>query len=47
MQRNKPPGKSRDRLKAVKLRKRGWILDGIANIVEYAKSSVHGWLLQM
>ncbi len=47
MQRNEPPGKSRDRLKAAKLRKRGWTLDGIADIVEYAKSTVHGWLLRM
>lgn len=47
MQKNEPPGKSRDRLKAAKLRKRGWTLDRIADIAEYAKSTVHGWLLRM
>ena len=47
MQGNEPPGKPRDRLKAAKLRKRGWTLDRIADIVEYAKSTVHGWLLRM
>ena len=47
MQKNEPPGKSRDRLKAGKLRKRGRTLDRIADIVEYAKSTVHGWLLRM
>ena len=47
MQRKEPPGKSRDRLKAAKLRKRDWTLDRIADIVEYAKSTVHGWLLRM
>ncbi len=47
MQRNEPPSKSRDRLKAAKLRKRGWTLDRIVDIVEYDKSTVHGWLLRM
>ncbi len=42
MQGSEPPGKSRDRLEAAKLRKRGRTLDGIADMVEYAKSTVHG-----
>ena len=42
MQRNEPPGKSRDKLKAAKLRKRGWTLDRIADIVEYAE--YRAWL---
>ena len=47
MQGSEPPGKSRDGLKAAKLRKWGRTPGRMADMVEYAKITVHGWLLRM
>ena len=45
--RREPPGKSRDRLQAAVLRKRGRMLEDIASIVGRDSSTIHRWLHRM
>ena len=47
MHRREPPGKSRDRLQAAVLRKRGKTVEKIAGIVGRHSSTVHRWLHRM
>lgn len=47
MHRREPPGKSRDRLQAAVLRKRGKTVEKIAGIVGRHSSTVHRWLYRM
>ena len=47
MYRREPPGKSRDRLQAAVLRKRGEMAEQIADMVGHHSSTVHRWLYRM